>query len=102
MLIARHIAGARINVTAEEPSAANSPLCGIEHVATTPHTAGETRLYDDNMIEMLRGDLAAFAEAQRNDATRLSEAHRGQRRTQPLPERPDREGDTASAGIGAL
>jgi phosphoglycerate dehydrogenase-like enzyme len=36
-------AGAGIDVTTEEPPAANSPLCGIDLVATTPHTAGETR-----------------------------------------------------------
>ena len=83
------IASAAIDVATGEPPAANSALCGIEHVGTAPHTAGETRRYDDNMIEILRDDLAAFAAAQSND-TRLSEAYRGQHRSQPLPDRPDR------------
>jgi phosphoglycerate dehydrogenase-like enzyme len=56
-LAARHIAGAGIDVTAEEPLAANSPLWGMEHVLITPHTAGETRRYEDNVIEILRDNL---------------------------------------------
>jgi phosphoglycerate dehydrogenase-like enzyme len=88
-------------VTTEERPAPSALLCGAEHVATTPHTAGETRRYDRNMIQILRNDLAAFAAAQSNDASRLSEAYRGQRTTQFLPERPDWREATQSAGIGA-
>jgi phosphoglycerate dehydrogenase-like enzyme len=29
----------------------------MEHVLTTPHTAGETRRYEDNVIEILRDNL---------------------------------------------
>jgi D-2-hydroxyacid dehydrogenase (NADP+) len=42
-LAARRIAGAGINLTAEEPLAANPPLWGMEHVLITPHTSDETR-----------------------------------------------------------
>ncbi len=56
-LAARRIAGAGIDVTAEEPLASNSPLWGMEHVLLTPHTAGETRRYEDNVIEILRDNL---------------------------------------------
>jgi phosphoglycerate dehydrogenase-like enzyme len=56
-LAARHIAGAGIDVTVEEPLAPNSPLWGMEHVLLTPHTAGETRHYEDNVIEILRDNL---------------------------------------------
>jgi phosphoglycerate dehydrogenase-like enzyme len=56
-LAARRIAGAGIDVTAEEPLAPNSPLWGMEHVLLTPHTAGETRRYEDNVIEILRDNL---------------------------------------------
>ncbi len=56
-LVARRIAGAGIDVTVEEPLARNSPLWGIEHVLLTPHTAGETRRYEDNVIEILRDNL---------------------------------------------
>jgi phosphoglycerate dehydrogenase-like enzyme len=56
-LEARRIAGAALDVTAEEPLAPNSPLWGMEHVLITPHTAGETRRYEDNVIEILRDNL---------------------------------------------
>jgi len=56
-LATRRIAGAGIDVTAEEPLAPNSPLWAMEHVLITPHTAGETRHYEDNVIEILRDNL---------------------------------------------
>jgi phosphoglycerate dehydrogenase-like enzyme len=56
-LAARRIAGAGIDVTVEEPLAPNSPLWGMEHVLLTPHTAGETRHYEDNVLEILRDNL---------------------------------------------
>ena len=56
-LAARQIAGAAIDVTVEEPLAPNSPLWGMEQVLITPHTAGETRRYEDNVIEILRDNL---------------------------------------------
>jgi len=42
---------------AEEPLAPDSPLWAIEHVLLTRHTAGETRRYEDNVIEILRENL---------------------------------------------
>lgn len=56
-LAVRRIAGAGIDVATEEPLAASSPLWGMEHVLITPHTAGETRRYEDNVIEILRDNL---------------------------------------------
>jgi D-2-hydroxyacid dehydrogenase (NADP+) len=56
-LAARLIAGAGIDVTAEEPLAPDSPLWGMAQVLITPHTAGETRRYEDNVIEILRDNL---------------------------------------------
>jgi D-2-hydroxyacid dehydrogenase (NADP+) len=56
-LAARRIAGAAIDVTVEEPLAPNSPLWQMEQVLLTPHTAGETRRYEDNVIEILRDNL---------------------------------------------
>jgi phosphoglycerate dehydrogenase-like enzyme len=53
----RRIAGAGIDVTAEEPLMPNSPLWAMEHVLITPHTAGETRRYEDNVIEILLDNL---------------------------------------------
>jgi phosphoglycerate dehydrogenase-like enzyme len=54
----RRIAGAGIDVTAEEPLAPTSPLWGMPQVLITPHTAGETRRYEDNVIEILRDNLS--------------------------------------------
>jgi len=56
-LAAQRIAGAGIDVTVEEPLAPSSPLWGMEHVLLTPHTAGETRRYEDSVIEILRDNL---------------------------------------------
>jgi phosphoglycerate dehydrogenase-like enzyme len=56
-LATRRIAGAGLDVTREEPLAATSPLWGMEHALITPHTAGETRRYEDNVIEILRDNL---------------------------------------------
>ena len=56
-LEARRIAGAALDVTADEPLAPDSPLWGMEHVLITPHTAGETRRYEDSVIEILRDNL---------------------------------------------
>jgi phosphoglycerate dehydrogenase-like enzyme len=56
-LAAGHIAGAGLDVTAEEPLAPNSPLWEMAQVLITPHTAGETSRYEDNVIEILRDNL---------------------------------------------
>ena len=56
-LAAQRIAGAGLDVTAEEPLAPGSPLWAMEHVLITPHTAGETRRYEDNVIEILLDNL---------------------------------------------
>jgi phosphoglycerate dehydrogenase-like enzyme len=51
------IAGAALDVTVEEPLAASSPLWAMPQVLVTPHTAGETRKYEDNVIAILRDNL---------------------------------------------
>ncbi len=56
-LASGRVAGAAIDVTTEEPLAASSPLWGMEQVLITPHTAGETSRYEDNVIEILRDNL---------------------------------------------
>ncbi len=47
------IAGAGIDATREEPLAPNSPLWDLENALITPHTAGETRRYEDNVVDIL-------------------------------------------------
>jgi phosphoglycerate dehydrogenase-like enzyme len=56
-LAAKQIAGAAIDVTTEEPLAPSSPLWDMAQVLITPHSAGETRRYEDNVIEILRDNL---------------------------------------------
>jgi phosphoglycerate dehydrogenase-like enzyme len=52
-----HIAGAALDCTEAEPLAADSPLWAILNVLITPHTAGETRRYEDNVIDLLLENL---------------------------------------------
>jgi phosphoglycerate dehydrogenase-like enzyme len=53
----RQIKGAAIDVTVEEPLAADSPLWAMEHVLITPHTAGETCRYEENVLAIMRENL---------------------------------------------
>jgi D-2-hydroxyacid dehydrogenase (NADP+) len=48
---------AALDVTAEEPLPAASPLWAMPNVFITPHTAGETRAYEDNVIDILIENL---------------------------------------------
>lgn len=47
------IAGAGIDTTWEEPLSADSALWDFENALITPHTAGETRQYEDNVVDIL-------------------------------------------------
>jgi len=51
------IAGAGIDVIYEEPLADDSPLWRMANVLITPHTAGETRRYEDNVLDILVDNL---------------------------------------------
>jgi phosphoglycerate dehydrogenase-like enzyme len=53
----RRIAAAGLDVTREEPLAADSPLWAMPNVLITPHTAGETRAYEDAVIDILLENL---------------------------------------------
>jgi phosphoglycerate dehydrogenase-like enzyme len=55
---AGRIAGAGIDVAVEEPLPVESPLWSMAQVLITPHTAGETRRYEDNVIDILEDNLA--------------------------------------------
>ena len=88
-LAAQRIAGAALDVTVEEPLPAASPLWGMEHVLITPHTAGETRRYEDNVIDILPTISAASGAAKRSCATRSFERpHRERRTPEKLKARP--------------
>ena len=51
------IAGAALDCVWEEPLPATSPLWAMPNVLITPHTAGETRRYEDNVIDLLLENL---------------------------------------------
>jgi len=51
------IAAAALDTTVEEPLADDSPLWRMPNVMITPHTAGETRRYEDNVIDILLENL---------------------------------------------
>ena len=52
------LASAGIDVTVEEPLPASSPLWTMPNVVITPHTGGETRAYEENVIDVLLDNLA--------------------------------------------
>ena len=52
-----HLAAAALDVTWEEPLPAASPLWAMPNVLITPHTGGETRAYEDNVIDILLENL---------------------------------------------
>jgi len=54
---AGRIYGAGIDVTREEPLPAASPLWDLPNVFITPHTGGETRAYEDNVLDILMENL---------------------------------------------
>jgi len=51
------IAGAALDVTVEDPLPAESPLWDLPNTFITPHTAGETRRYEDNVLDILEENL---------------------------------------------
>ena len=57
-LARRQIRGAALDVTVEEPLPAASPLWAMENVLITPHTAGETCRYEDNVLAIMQENLA--------------------------------------------
>jgi D-2-hydroxyacid dehydrogenase (NADP+) len=50
--------GAALDCTVEEPLPASSPLWGMANVIVTPHTAGETRKYEDNVLDLMVENIA--------------------------------------------
>jgi phosphoglycerate dehydrogenase-like enzyme len=51
------IAGAGIDHFWDEPLPADSPFWDLENVLITPHTAGETRMYEENLFDILLENL---------------------------------------------
>jgi phosphoglycerate dehydrogenase-like enzyme len=51
------IGGAALDVTADEPLPQDSPLWDMPQVLITPHTAGETHSYEDNVLDMMMENI---------------------------------------------
>jgi phosphoglycerate dehydrogenase-like enzyme len=51
------IAAAAVDCVWEEPLPANSPLWTVPNLFITPHTAGETQRYEENVIDLLLENL---------------------------------------------
>ena len=51
------LAGAGLDCFAEEPLGGESPLWNFPNVLITPHSAGETRRYEDNVLDLLLENL---------------------------------------------
>ena len=51
------IAGAGIDHFWDEPLPADSPFWDLENILITPHTAGETRMYEENVLDILLENL---------------------------------------------
>ena len=62
----RTIAGAAIDVTVDEPLPAASPLWHLSNVFITPHTAGETQQYEDNVLDILVDNLSRLGRDERS------------------------------------
>jgi phosphoglycerate dehydrogenase-like enzyme len=60
------IAGAAVDCAWDEPLPETSPLWTAKNIVITPHTAGETRRYEDNVIDLLLENLGRL---QRGETT---------------------------------
>jgi phosphoglycerate dehydrogenase-like enzyme len=56
-LNAGRLTAAALDTTVEEPLGQTSPLWRMPNVFVTPHTAGETRRYEDNVLDILIENL---------------------------------------------
>jgi phosphoglycerate dehydrogenase-like enzyme len=56
-LASGQLTAAALDTTVEEPLPATSPLWAMPNVFITPHTAGETRRYEDNVLDILLENL---------------------------------------------
>jgi phosphoglycerate dehydrogenase-like enzyme len=56
-LRAGRLAGAALDTFVDEPLPADSPFWELDNVIITPHTAGETRKYEENVLDILVANL---------------------------------------------
>ena len=59
------IAAAALDCAWEEPLPDSSPLWTAPNVFVTPHTAGETQKYEDNVLDLLEENLSRLRRGER-------------------------------------
>lgn len=69
-LQAGRIKGAALDVTADEPLPQDSPLWVMPNVLITPHTGGETHMYEDNVLDFMMENIARL---QRGEAALVNQ-----------------------------
>ena len=69
-LRAGRIAGAALDVTADEPLPQDSPLWDMPNVLITPHTGGEAHKYEDNVLDFMMENIARL---QRGEASLVNQ-----------------------------
>ena len=58
------LAGAGLDVFADEPLPPESPLWGLENVLITPHVAGTSVMWDTRLTDQIVANLAGFRDGQ--------------------------------------
>ena len=56
----RRIAGAAVDVFAQEPPPAGHPLYGLDNVIVSPHVSGFVASYDDKCAELFAENLRRY------------------------------------------
>lgn len=62
-----HIAGAGLDVFAEEPLSADSPLWNMANVVVTPHIGGMSDIYPDQVLPNIKENIARYLAGERKD-----------------------------------
>jgi phosphoglycerate dehydrogenase-like enzyme len=60
-LVSGHLAGAGLDCFHDEPLPAESPFWTLPNVIATPHSAGETRAYEGNVVDILLDNLGRLS-----------------------------------------
>lgn len=63
-LTENRIAGAGLDCFHDEPLPESSPFWTLPQVVVTPHSAGETRAYEDNVVDILVENLGRLAKSE--------------------------------------